>query len=251
MNVLYRLGSESTERSVRTTGMSAAFASCRTASQPVSTTGENAIRSTPWVMKVLIEEICLAWSPSAEVNCRSTLYCSADDLMESVLALRQPLSEPTWAKPITAPSSTAGSTGGSSPPASAEPEAADDALALLVAALLDEAALVAASLVLDDAVVALLPHAVRAIAAAAAAARTANFLVTTDVPPTLDDPVTEVLRSSRAGHGRVLQRVLSQSSDGRLLRRRTQGAGGERGLRWPTFRSQTLGDEDGWTHPPS
>ena len=81
MNVLYRLGSESTERSVSTTGMPAALASCSTASQPVSTTGEKAIRSTPWVMKVLIEEICLAWSPSAEVNCRSTPYFSAAALM--------------------------------------------------------------------------------------------------------------------------------------------------------------------------
>ena len=171
--------------------MPAAFASCSTASQPVSTTGEKAIRSTPWVMKVLIEEICLAWSPSAEVNCRSTPYCSAEALMESVLALRQPLSEPTWAKPITAPSRTAGSTAGSSPPAAgAALEAAADACRPLVAAMLDEAAaLVAASVVLDDAVVALLPHAVRANAAAAAAARTANFLVTTDVPPTLDDPI--------------------------------------------------------------
>src|SRR6478736_5064975 len=168
--------------------MSAAFASCRTASHPVSTTGENAIRSTPWVMKVLMEEICLAWSPSAEVNCRSTLYCSADDLMESVLALRQPLSEPTWAKPITAPSSIAGSTGGSSPPASAEPEGADDALALLVAALLDEATLV--------------------------------------------DPVTEVLRSSRDGFGRVLQRVSRDRPTEGSCAAGPRGSSSERGLHW-------------------
>ena len=145
------------------------------------------MRSTPWVMKVLIDEICFAWSPSAEVNCRSTLFSSAAALMESVLALRQPLSEPTWANPITAPSSTAGSTGGSSPPAGA-PEllasaallAAGDAAELPsaeAAALVDAAAL---ALVLDDAVLALLPQAARARAATAAAASTVNFLVTTD-----------------------------------------------------------------------
>ena len=40
----------STARSVRTTGMSAALASSSTASQPVSTTGENAMTSTPCAM---------------------------------------------------------------------------------------------------------------------------------------------------------------------------------------------------------
>src|SRR6476619_4018651 len=148
--------------------MSAAFASWRTASHPVSTTGENAIRSTPWVMKVLMEEICLAWSPSAEVNCRSTLYCSADDLMESVLALRQPLSEPTWAKPITAPSSMAGSIGGSSPdaaaPADPEPAAEDGA---------DE---LAAADVVPDEDEPLLPHAARVTATPRAAIAASDFL---------------------------------------------------------------------------
>src|SRR6185312_14715794 len=42
-------------------------------------------------------------------------------LMLTELALRQPLSDPTWAKPTTAPSSVASLIGGSSPlPASAE-----------------------------------------------------------------------------------------------------------------------------------
>ena len=190
MKVLYRLGSESTERSVSTTGIPAAFASSRTASQPVSTTGEKAIRSTPWVMKVLIDEICLAWSPSAEVNCRSTPYFSAVALMLSVFALRQPLSDPTWANPMTAPFSTAGSTAGSSPPAASD--APLDA-APLAAAVLDAAALVLLSLDDDDAVLAPLLHAASANAAAAAAARTASFLVTTNIPPTLDEPCRKVL----------------------------------------------------------
>jgi hypothetical protein len=42
--------SESTARSVSTTGMSAALASSSTASHPDSTTGENAMTSTPWAM---------------------------------------------------------------------------------------------------------------------------------------------------------------------------------------------------------
>jgi hypothetical protein len=102
------------------------------------------------------------------------LYFSAAALMESVLALRQPLSDPTWANPITEPSSIAGSTAGSSPPAVAEPLAAAE-LAALDADWLADAALV----LLDDAVVALLPHAARVNAATAAAASTANFFVTT------------------------------------------------------------------------
>ena len=47
MKVLYSvLSCESTARSVRITGMLAVLASCSTASQPVSTTGEKAITST-------------------------------------------------------------------------------------------------------------------------------------------------------------------------------------------------------------
>ena len=92
----YSDGSETfTARSDSTTGIPAFFASCNTGSNPVSTTGENAITSTPSAMN---ERIALIWFSSfcwASEKRRSMPRLAASALIESVLAVRQPLSAPT------------------------------------------------------------------------------------------------------------------------------------------------------------
>ena len=76
MNVLYRSVSfESTARSVRMTGMPASCASRAQRPSPVSTTGENAIRSTPCAMKPRMDSTCDSCSPWASVNRRSVPDC--------------------------------------------------------------------------------------------------------------------------------------------------------------------------------
>ena len=103
-NVLYRpSSSDSIARSVRTTGMPASRASTSTASQPVSTTGEKAMRSTPCWMNWRIDSIWLSCSPWASVNFRSIPASAAASWIDCVFAVRQPLSAPTWAKPIVYP----------------------------------------------------------------------------------------------------------------------------------------------------
>src|SRR6478609_7200902 len=160
--------------------------------------------------------------------------------MESVLALRQPLSDPTWANPMTAPLRTAGSTWGSSPPAAAD--ASPDAAALLATAVSEAAA----ALVLDVLVLALLPHAARASAATAAAAKTANFLVTTSVPPTLDEPGRK--GPDRRCGGRLARPPLRTTTAG-LPRCSTHWGDGPQGRQWPSFRSRALLDKGGGPDP--
>src|SRR5450830_1840189 len=80
--------------------MWAALASRSTVSQPDSTTGENAIRSTFWAMK---ERIALTWFSCfccASANFRLTPAFFAASLIETVLAVRHSLSAPTCEKPI-------------------------------------------------------------------------------------------------------------------------------------------------------
>ena len=101
MKLTKRPSSEtSTPRSKRTTGISASLASFRTSSKPVATTGEKEITSTPLLMKLrmaLIWFSCFCW---ASENVSSMLArFSASPLMDSVLALRQSDSAPTWEKP--------------------------------------------------------------------------------------------------------------------------------------------------------
>ncbi len=77
-----------TARSVRMTGILAVLASRSTVSQPLSTTGENAITSTFCAMK---ERIALIWFSCfccASENLRSMPCCLAADLIDSVLAVR-------------------------------------------------------------------------------------------------------------------------------------------------------------------
>ena len=99
--VLYRLVSlESTARSVRMTGILAFLASLSTVSQPDSTTGEKAMTSTRcWMYDrmALIWFSCFCW---ASENFRSMPALLADSWIDLVLAVRQPLSAPTWAKPM-------------------------------------------------------------------------------------------------------------------------------------------------------
>ncbi len=81
--------------------MSAALASLRTASQPVTTTGEKAMTSTFCLMKDRIAAIwfsCFCW---ASENFRSTPAAFAASWIDLVLAVRQPDSAPTWEKPRT------------------------------------------------------------------------------------------------------------------------------------------------------
>ena len=90
---------ESTARSVRITGIPARLASFRTASQPLSTTGENAITLTCCWMYERIAWIwfsCFCW---ASENLRLMPAAFADDWTDFVFAVRQPLSEPTCEKP--------------------------------------------------------------------------------------------------------------------------------------------------------
>jgi hypothetical protein len=94
------------------------------------------------------------------------------------LALRHPLSEPTWAKPITAPSRTAGSSGGISllPLAEAVDVSALDSSDAEVAEVAAEVTPAAA--VVLGVVAALLPHAAAVRASAATAATARVFLST-------------------------------------------------------------------------
>src|SRR5690606_17583935 len=94
-----------TARSVSTTGMPAALASRSTVSQPVSTTGEKAITSTPWAMN---ERNALIWFSCfccASENLRLNSGATSASFTERVLAVRHSLSAPTWLKPtVIAPS---------------------------------------------------------------------------------------------------------------------------------------------------
>ena len=80
--------------------MPAFLASRRTASQPVRTTGLNAITLTRCCTNERIAEICFSCSPLASENLRSTSAALAASLMDVVLAVRHPLSAPTWEKPM-------------------------------------------------------------------------------------------------------------------------------------------------------
>ena len=85
--------------------MPAARASMSTVSQPVATTGENAITSTFCAMKLrsaLIWFSCFCW---ASAKRRSMLLVMAADLIDSVFAVRHSLSAPIWLKPSTMRSS--------------------------------------------------------------------------------------------------------------------------------------------------
>ena len=56
--------------------------------------------STPWLMKLRTALICAAGSLSAALNTRSKPFSfEKASFIDSVLALRQPDSEPVWAKP--------------------------------------------------------------------------------------------------------------------------------------------------------
>src|SRR5471030_1382043 len=102
MKVAYSEGSLTlTARSVRMTGILAALASRSTVSQPDSTTGENAIRSTRWAMK---ERIALTWFSCfcwASANLRVMPSFLAASLIDTVFAVRHSLSAPTCENPIT------------------------------------------------------------------------------------------------------------------------------------------------------
>ena len=102
MKLTHRLSSfSSTARSERITGIFAALASRSTVPQPDSTTGENAITSTFCAMKARIALIWFSCFCCASENFSSMPASLADDLIDSVLAVRHSLSAPTWAKPST------------------------------------------------------------------------------------------------------------------------------------------------------
>ena len=76
------------------------MASLRTSSQPSLTIGAMTIASTPWLMKLRTAAICAAGSLSAALKMRSKPFSLENAFfMDSVFALRQPHSEPVWAKP--------------------------------------------------------------------------------------------------------------------------------------------------------
>src|SRR5690242_3548042 len=79
--------------------MLAFLASSSTASQPVRTTGLNAITLTCCWMNERIAEIWFSCFPLASENFRLMPAAGADSWMFFVLAVRQPLSAPTWEKP--------------------------------------------------------------------------------------------------------------------------------------------------------
>ena len=85
--------------------MPAALASCSTVSQPVSTTGENAITSTFCAMNVRSALIWFSCFCCASAKRRSMFMVAAADLMDSVFAVRHSLSAPIWLKPSTMRSS--------------------------------------------------------------------------------------------------------------------------------------------------
>src|SRR3954469_15366461 len=74
------------------------------------------------------ERIALIWFSCfccASENFRSTPAAVADSWIDLVLAVRQPLSAPTWAKPIVRVSAAAPADGGGAlPPPDGEPQAA-------------------------------------------------------------------------------------------------------------------------------
>src|SRR5882757_6396624 len=79
--------------------MPAFLASSSTASQPVRTTGLKAMTSTRCCTKERIAEIWFSCSPLASENFRSMPAAGAASWMDLVLAVRQPLSAPTWENP--------------------------------------------------------------------------------------------------------------------------------------------------------
>src|SRR5690606_39316830 len=92
MKVAYSDSSSTlTARSVSTTGMPADLASRSTVSQPVSTTGENAITSTPCAMN---ERSALIWFSCfccASENLRLNSGATSASFTERVLAVRHSL----------------------------------------------------------------------------------------------------------------------------------------------------------------
>ncbi len=81
--------------------MPAAFTSRSTGSQPDSTIGEKEMMSTLRVMKERTASSCFSGCCSESTKTRSIPAWRAAVLMDSVLARRQSLSLPTWAKPST------------------------------------------------------------------------------------------------------------------------------------------------------
>src|SRR5689334_17290898 len=81
------------------TGMPASLASFSTVSQPDSTTGEKAMTSTFCWMKLRIALIWFSCFCCASENLRVIPAFFAASWTDLVLAVRQPLSAPTWAKP--------------------------------------------------------------------------------------------------------------------------------------------------------
>src|SRR5262245_55708992 len=82
-------------------GIPACLASLNTGVQPVLTIGATMMTSTFWAMKLRIALIWLSCFCWASENLRSIPRLAASDLIESVLAVRQPDSAPVWAKPAT------------------------------------------------------------------------------------------------------------------------------------------------------
>ena len=94
--VLYSdVSSESMARSVRITGIFARWASRSTVSQPVSTTGLNAMMSTFCWMYDRIDLIWFSCFCCASENLRVIPADAADSRIDFVFAVRQPLSAPT------------------------------------------------------------------------------------------------------------------------------------------------------------
>src|SRR3954470_357595 len=79
--------------------MFAAFGSRSAVSQPVSTTGENAMTSTRWAMKPRSALIWFSCFCCASEKRRSMPASFAALWMDSVLAVRHSLSAPIWLKP--------------------------------------------------------------------------------------------------------------------------------------------------------
>ena len=80
--------------------MPASFASLRTSSHPVVTTGAMTIASTPWLMKLRTAAIWFSGLLSAALKMSlKPFFAENASFIDSVLAERQPLSEPVCAKP--------------------------------------------------------------------------------------------------------------------------------------------------------
>ncbi len=102
--------------------MPACLASSSTASQPDSTTGENAMTSTPWAMYERIAWIWFSCFCCASENLRSKPFSAVSvSWMDFVLAARQPDSAPTCEKPTTIASPLPPSPPASLPPSSVPP----------------------------------------------------------------------------------------------------------------------------------